>query len=94
MGDGHRSQGRSGAWTAGQLREALADLSDDTPVVVHVAGESDPESVDDQIITSAGYGNVGWGDGYGMERDPIFALECHWHTKDRLLIRPKRPRRT
>ncbi|MEQ4725229.1 hypothetical protein [Nonomuraea sp. B19D2] len=32
--------------------------------------------------------------GYGMERDPIFALECHWHTKDQLLIRPQRPRRT
>ncbi|MET7336686.1 hypothetical protein [Nonomuraea sp. NPDC005650] len=63
-------------------------------MIVHVAGESDPEAVDDQIITSAGYGKAAWGDGYGMERDPVFALERHWHSKDQLLIRPQRPRRT
>ncbi|MET7339153.1 DUF6225 family protein [Nonomuraea sp. NPDC005650] len=50
------------AWTAGQLREALAGLPDDAPVIVHVASESDLQTVDDQIITSAGYGNVAWGE--------------------------------
>ncbi|MEV4177567.1 DUF6225 family protein [Nonomuraea sp. NPDC049709] len=76
------------------LAAALADLPDDAPIIVHVASENDPKAVYDEIITSAGHGNVGWGDGYGMKRDPIFALECHWHTKDQLLIRPKCPRPT
>ena len=47
---------------------ALAALADDAPIIVHVASENDPKAVYDEIITSAGAGNVGWGDGYGMER--------------------------
>lgn len=61
------------AWTAGQLRAAIAHLADD------------------QIIVDAGHGRIGWGDGHGMDRDPLFALECHWHTTDVLHIRPNRP---
>ncbi|MFC5167115.1 DUF6225 family protein [Nonomuraea angiospora] len=49
------------AWTVGRLRAALVDLPGDALVIVHVASESDPEAVDDQIITSARYGNVSWG---------------------------------
>jgi hypothetical protein len=86
VGDGHQLQG--GAGLDGRAAPGGGPTCpDDAPVIVHVASESDPEAVDDQIITSAGYGNVGWGDGYGLERDPIFALECHWHTKNQLLIR-------
>jgi hypothetical protein len=78
------------AWTAGQLRAAIAHLADDDPIVVHVA--TDEEGVaDDQIIVDAGHGRIGWGDGYGMDRDPLFALECAWHTTDVLHLRPNRP---
>ncbi|GLX06828.1 DUF6225 family protein [Microbispora sp. NBRC 16548] len=79
------------AWTAGQIRAALAGLPDDAPVVLHVATDVD-DVADDQIIVAAGHGQIGWGDGYGLERDPLFAFECAWHTKDVLHIRPERPR--
>jgi hypothetical protein len=77
------------AWTAGQLRAAIAHLADDDPIVIHVA--TDEEDVaDDQIIADAGHGRIGWGDGYGLERDPLFSLECVWHTTEVLHIRPNR----
>jgi hypothetical protein len=79
------------AWTAGQLREAIAHLPDDAPIVVHAANYEEGE-YDDQIIVGAGHSKVGWGDGYGLEDDPLFALECFHHTADVLLVRPKRPR--
>ncbi|MET7339156.1 DUF6225 family protein, partial [Nonomuraea sp. NPDC005650] len=44
------SPGGERAWTVGLLREALAGLPDDAPVIVHVASESDLQTVDDQII--------------------------------------------
>ncbi|MFI7131563.1 DUF6225 family protein [Nonomuraea sp. NPDC050153] len=62
------------AWTAGQLRAAIAHLPDDAPIVVHAAGYEEGE-YDDQIIVDAGHSKVGWGDGYGLEDDPLFALE-------------------
>ena len=77
------------AWTAGQLRAALTGLDDDAPVVVRVATDEDGVA-DDQIITSAGHGMIGWGDGDDLEPDPLFALECHWHTAGNLHIRPRR----
>jgi cytosine/adenosine deaminase-related metal-dependent hydrolase len=80
------------AFTAGQLRAAIADLADDAPVLVHVATDED-DVADDQIIVSAGYGEIDWADGYGAEPDPIFALECEWCTRRDLHIRPTRPRR-
>ncbi|MEU6784981.1 DUF6225 family protein [Nonomuraea angiospora] len=77
------------AWTAGQLRAALADLPDDAPGDrprrrrERPRGRRRPDHHERRV-----------GDGYGMERDPVFALERHWHTKDQLLIRPQRPRCT
>ncbi|GAA3831960.1 hypothetical protein GCM10022226_61380 [Sphaerisporangium flaviroseum] len=82
------AQGRR-AWTAGQLRAAIAHLADDDPIVVHVA--TDEEGVaDDQIIVDAGHGQIRWNNGDRMERDPLFALECAWHTADVLHVRPAR----
>ncbi|MEV7011969.1 DUF6225 family protein [Streptosporangium sp. NPDC051022] len=77
------------AWTAGQLRAALADLDDDAPVIVHVATD-EADVADDQIITSAGHGQIGWGDGHGKDPDPIFALEAHWPATTTLHIKPRR----
>ncbi|MEV1003454.1 DUF6225 family protein [Nonomuraea sp. NPDC050202] len=79
------------AWTAGQLREAIAHLPDDAPILVHTATDEEG-ACDDQIIVDAGHGRVDWGDGYGMEEVPLFALECYRHTSDVLLVRPERPR--
>lgn len=79
------------AYTAGQLRDVIADLPDDTPVIVHVATNED-DVVDEQIIVDAGHGTMNWGDGYGDEPDPIFALECEWPTTFNLHIHPDRPR--
>ncbi len=85
------AQGRP-AYTAGQIRAAVAHLADDAPVVVHVATDEDGVA-DDQIIVDAGHGRIDWGDGYGMEQDPLFALECDWPATHPLTIRPDRPRR-
>ncbi|TMR10241.1 hypothetical protein ETD86_40415 [Nonomuraea turkmeniaca] len=76
------------AWTAGQLRAAIAHLADD-PIVVEVElGE--PTTYEDQIIVGAGRGELDWGDGYGLEPDPIVALYCARH--GHLRVRPNRPR--
>jgi hypothetical protein len=81
------------AFAAGQPRAAFAGLADDAPVVLHVATDDD-DVADDQIIVSAGHGEIGWGDGYGLEPDPIFALECAWPTAETLHVRPVGPRRS
>jgi hypothetical protein len=41
------------AWTAGQLRQALAGLPDDLPVSVLVSEEPGGEFADEQVIISA-----------------------------------------
>lgn len=81
------------AFTAGQLRAAIAGLDDDAPVVLHVATDED-DVADTQIVVDAGRGSIGWGDGYGLEPDPLFALQCAWPTADTLHVRPVRPRRS
>lgn len=63
--------------TVGQLRAALEGVPDDTPIIVNAADLDDPEFVDEQVITSTGFGLVDWGDGYGLEPDNVFALNCH-----------------
>ncbi|MGP4027120.1 DUF6225 family protein [Actinomadura sp. 3N407] len=80
------------AFTAGQLRDAIAGLDDDAPIVVNVATD-DHGSVEEQIITGAGYGKVRWGDGYGTETNPLFALDSHWPSVSPLIVRPDRPRK-
>lgn len=80
------------AWTTGQLKAALAGVPDDTPLVANVADPGDPNVADEQVITGAGFGTVNWGDGYGPERSPLFALELHI-PEGYLQTRPDRPRR-
>jgi len=80
------------AWTVGQLRAALAGLPDDTPLVVNAAGTGDPNVADEQVIVGAGFGSVNWGDGYGVERDTLFGLDCEM-PEELLRKRPGRPRR-
>ena len=63
--------------TVGQLRAALESIPDDTPLIVNAAYPGEPEFVDEQVITSAGFGLVDWGDGYGLEPGSVFALNCH-----------------
>lgn len=62
--------------TVGQLRAALAGIPDDTPLVVNAADLTSPDVVDEQVITGTGFGTVDWGDGYGLEPDNVFALNC------------------
>ncbi len=80
------------AWTAGQLKAALAVIPDDTPLAVNAVDTSDPDVADEQVIVGAGSGTVDWGDGYGPERDAIFGLECEI-PEGLLRTRPERPRR-
>jgi hypothetical protein len=63
--------------TVGQLRAALQGIPDDTPLIVNAADPDYPEAVAEQVITSTGFGLVDWGDGYGLEPDNLFALNCH-----------------
>jgi hypothetical protein len=63
--------------TVGQLRAALEGIPDDTPLIVNAAYPGEPELVDEQVITSTGFGAVDWGDGHGLEPDSAFALNCH-----------------
>jgi hypothetical protein len=80
------------AWSAGQLREALAAIPDDTPLVVNAVDASDPGVADEQVVTGAGFGIVNWGDGYGFERDTVFGLDCEM-PEGLLRSKPDRPRR-
>ncbi len=64
--------------TVGQLRAALDGIPDDTPLTVNAADPDYPaDSVTEQVITSAGFGLINWGDGYGLEPDNVFALNCN-----------------
>jgi hypothetical protein len=80
------------AWTAGQLKAALADLPDNTPVAVRAVDGYDPQVCDEQVITGAGFGTVDWGDGYGPEQSKVFGLDCEI-PEDQLETRPDRPLR-
>ena len=62
--------------TVGQLRAALEGIPDDTPLAVHGPDPFVPGCVDEVVITSAGFGRIDWGDGYGLEPDGVFALSC------------------
>lgn len=61
--------------TVGQLRAALEGIPDGTPLIVNAAYPGEPEFVDEQVITSTGFGAVDWG--HGLEPDNVFALNCH-----------------
>lgn len=75
--------------TIRKLRAAIDGLSDDTPLIVNAAFE--PGFADEQFITGAGFGLVNWGDGYGMEQDSVFALDCHPAAGEDVRRKPVRP---
>ena len=80
--------------TVGQLRAALEDIPDDTPLIVNAADLDNAWAADQQVITSTGFGLVDWGDGYGLEPDNVFALNCHVAGPDEDVPRkPVRPAR-
>jgi len=81
--------------TVGQLRAALEGIPDDTPLIVNAAAYPDsPEYVDEQVITSTGFGLVDWGDGHGLEPDNVFALNCHADmSSEEVRRKPDRPAR-
>jgi hypothetical protein len=80
--------------TVGQLRAALEGIADDTPLIVNAADLTNPSVVDEQVITSTGFGLVDWGDGHGLEPDSVFALNCHVAMPDDdMRRRPVRPER-
>jgi hypothetical protein len=82
--------------TVGQLRAALQGIPDDTPMAVHAADPDYPEAfVFAQVITSTGFGLVDWGDGYGLEPDGVFALNCRMAEPEDACLpaRPVRPAR-
>ncbi|WP_455837085.1 DUF6225 family protein [Pseudarthrobacter siccitolerans] len=45
------------AWTVGQLRDALAGLPDDLPIIVDVAEEPGGDTVQEQVVVHAGFGH-------------------------------------
>lgn len=79
--------------TVGQLRAALEGIPDETPLAVNAADPDYPtDSVTEQVITSAGFGLINWGDGYGLEPDNVFALNCNLGMDtDDLRSKPVRP---
>jgi hypothetical protein len=79
--------------TVGQLRAALEGIPDDTPLIVNAEDPAYPEEfVAEQVITGTGFGLVDWGDGYGLEPDNVFALNCHTEYED-MREKPTRPPR-
>jgi hypothetical protein len=80
--------------TVGQLRTALEGIRDDTPLIVNAAAPGNPELLDEQASTSAGFGLVNWGDGHGLEQDSVFALNCDpVDDIDEVRQKPNRPPR-
>ena len=65
-------------WTAGQLRDALADLPADTPLKVNVSEEPGGNTVDEQVVIGAGFGTIVWGDERGQQADPVFGIDCEF----------------
>lgn len=66
------------AWTVGQLRDQLAGLPADLPLLVHVAEEPGGETVGEQVVISAGFGIIDWGDERGEEVDRQFLIGCEF----------------
>ena len=44
------------AWTVGQVREVLAGLPDDLPIIVDVAEEPGGDAVQEQVVIYVGFG--------------------------------------
>jgi hypothetical protein len=78
-------------WTAGQLRAAIADVPDDALIVVNTPDPEHDDMIEEWAICGAGYGTIGWGDGYGLERDQAFGLTCR--AADEFRVKPDRPRK-
>lgn len=79
--------------TVGQLRAALDGFADDTPLIVNAEVPQDSEFVDEQVITSVGFGRIDWGDGHGPEQDTVLGLSCRsasWIDIDDIRKRPVR----
>lgn len=90
-GQARRSSAPGGYGTAGELRAALAGVPDDTPIVVNTPDPQYDDMAEEWVIRSAGYGQIGWGDGYGLERDQAFGLNCRPAGDFR--VKPARPRK-
>jgi hypothetical protein len=59
------------------LRTAIANLSDDTPIMVSVATDEDGVA-DDQVAVSGAYVVRGWGGERGDVEGPEWSLNCYW----------------
>ncbi|GII89745.1 hypothetical protein Ssi03_77350 [Sphaerisporangium siamense] len=70
------------AWTAGQLRAAIAHLADDAPIVVYVATDDDGE--DSQIIVDGCHAEIAGTD----QPDPLYGITCAWPANPNLHIWP------
>ncbi|MEU6261740.1 DUF6225 family protein [Saccharopolyspora shandongensis] len=76
------------AWTVGDLRKALEGVSDDMPLVAWVADEPGSDLIDsEQVIVSAGFGQVDEGNGLREDRSQ-FGLGLEFPTGR--YYRPKR----
>jgi hypothetical protein len=66
------------AWTVGQLRDALAGLPDDLPIIVDVAEEPGDDTVQEQVVIDAGFGHgVDGRGGRSLERSFGAAVSSH-----------------
>ena len=79
--------------TIGQLRSVLERIPGDTPLVVNATDLTYPDGLEEQVITSAGFGRVDWGEGYGLEPDTVFGLNCDVSMHDDMRHKPVRPPR-
>jgi hypothetical protein len=69
-------------WTAGDVRNALSDLPDDTPIIVNIAEEPGGDLSDQQVIIGAGFGRhrLGGDPPDTWRTDSEFALDCEYQS--------------
>lgn len=56
-------------WTVGDLKIALSHVPDDTPLIAWVAQAPGGDSVSEQVVVSAEFGEIDRGDGQGLVTD-------------------------
>lgn len=68
------------AWTVGELRQALAEIPDDMPLVAWVSDvPGHNRFVSEQVVVGAGFAQVDEGNGYREDRSE-FGIELDWPT--------------
>jgi hypothetical protein len=64
-------------WTVGQLREALAEVPDDTPLIVFVAEEPGGLTVGEQVVINASFATIVDDNGVAVQ-ETAFGIGCEF----------------